>query len=251
MSASAQKRLIGKERLLDIMAARAFAYSFLSRSLSEEPGKDFIKLLVDEELLDSFPNIEDNALLKEGHESITFFLRDPDLLTEAGIDNLIGQYNRIFIGLGRKKSISPYESVYVSPDRLVFQEETMRVRAAYAKHDLQPKRLQQEPDDHISLELEFMQKLSEKALKEMRSNRFHKARRILRDQSSFLEDHLLKWAPQMAGEMSQKTDSAFFGGVARMLSGYLAADKEVVDTLIEEVRERIKRHKEKNEIKSV
>ncbi len=249
MAAGAKKRLVGKESLLDIMAARAFAYSFLSRAFLEEPSKEFLTVLVEQELIDSFLGLEENALLKAGHESVSFALRDPDILTDESIVALAGDYNRIFIGLGKKKSISPYESVYRSTDRLVFQKDTMDVRAVYAKHDLKVERFQQEPDDHIALELLFMQKLSEKCLKELRANRYHKSRRILKDQLVFLDDHMLKWVPKMAGQVTDKSQSSFFQGVGKMLGGHIKFDRELLDNLIDEITDRIKRHKDKNEMR--
>ncbi len=249
MAASAKKRLVGKESLLDIMAARAFAYSFLSRAFFEEPSKEFLTLLVEQELIDSFVGLEESALLKAGHDSLSFALRDPDILTDESVEDLAADYNRIFIGLGKKKSVSVYESVHRSTDRLVFQKDTMAVRAAYAKHDLKVERFQQEPDDHIGLELLFMQKLSEKCLKEMRGNRYHKARRILKDQLAFLDDHILKWVPKMAGKVVDNSQTNFFQGAGKMLGGHVKFDREMVDNLIDEITARIKQHKDKNEMR--
>src|SRR3990172_2328452 len=179
------KKPIGKEKLLDIMAARFCALTFLKRAFLEEPTKAYLELLAEGDILDYFPAGGDNGLLKSGFEALSFYLRDPNLLTGDGINDLAADYMYLFIGPG-KLGAAPYESVYRSGKPLVFQEHTMEVRAEYAKHDLIPEKFQQEPDDHISLELDFLLKLTEEATKEIRANRYGKAKKLAQTQKKFL-----------------------------------------------------------------
>lgn len=250
MSTKTRGKLIGRETLLNIMAARAFAYAFLSRSLWDEPSKEYFEVLIEDELLSSFPFIDESALIKEGVDNITFFLRDPNLLSQDGVEAGKGEYNRLFFGFEKELRVSPYESVNLSPDKLVFQKETMAVREAYAKYELRPKKFQREPDDHIGLELEFMQKLCEQCLKDIRASRFHKAKRVMRDQLSFLEDHLLKWAPALGQKITDTATSDFYRGAGRILTGFLLADKELASDLLDELSERIKSHRKTKEEKT-
>ena len=70
-------------------------------------------------------------------------------------------YLRLFVGLGTPLA-PPWESVWASDARLLFQRETLDVRYWYRSAGLQIARLHHEPDDHIGLELEFIGLLLER-----------------------------------------------------------------------------------------
>ena len=72
-----------------------------------------------------------------------------DLLSQ-NFDDLQTDYARLFIGPA-KVLTPPWESVYFSEERLVFQEETLQVREWYRRFDLQSVKLHAEPDDHVGL----------------------------------------------------------------------------------------------------
>lgn len=58
----------------------------------------------------------------------------------------------------------PWASVHLSPEKLLFEDETFAVREAYARHGLAAPLLNREPDDHIALELEFCATLLSRSL---------------------------------------------------------------------------------------
>jgi TorA maturation chaperone TorD len=58
----------------------------------------------------------------------------------------------------------PWASVYLSKERLIFDENTLAVRRFYRDWKLETVHYKKEPDDHIGLELEFMAILSERTL---------------------------------------------------------------------------------------
>ena len=70
-------------------------------------------------------------------------------------DQVNDDYINLFVGLGHVKA-APWGSVYSSQERLVFQPETLEVRAWYRRFGCEPAKLGSEPDDHIGTELEFL-----------------------------------------------------------------------------------------------
>ncbi len=250
MSLTKKTRLIGKERLLDVMAARAFGYAFLARAFMEEATADYLAVLVEEGVAESFPSVEQNDILKQGHEELLFFLRDPDLLTGLSCDDLASDYSRLFIVSG-KSMAQPYESMYLSSQDRLFQEHTMQVRAVYARNGYKAKNFQQEPDDHIGLELSFLGKLVEDTLPTMRSGHFNKAKRLVREQKSFLDEHLGLWVRRFAQKVIDGAQTPFYSGLAKMLIGYVEIEKNLVDELIDELGARIKDEKESRKLKRV
>lgn len=244
MKVDQTKKLVAKEKLLDILAARYCALAFLKRAFLEEPTKEYLELLTEGDVLAYFPEVGDDALLKSGYEALSFYLRDPGLLTKDSVKKLGAEYLSLFIG-PEKLGAAPYESVYRSARPLVFQEHTMEVRAEYAKHGLIPERFQQEPDDHISLELDFMLRLVEKTMADIRAKRYSKARKLMQAQKSFMTDHVMKWVPAFSAKVIESAKTDFYRGIGKMLIGYLKMDQALIDGLVKELDARAKQERAK------
>lgn len=83
-------------------------------------------------------------------------------------------------------------------------------------------KLNGERDDHIALELEFMAVLAEEMLS--KENLCYSCLGLADAQIKFLEDHLLKWAPEFAAELQQATSSPLYKGLAELLQEFLPSD---------------------------
>jgi len=94
-----------------------------------------------------------------------------------------------------------------------------------------PKHFRQEADDHLGLELDFMYQLSELSLKYLQQQDFTGLSEVLEDQKAFLQDHLLKWVPELTQKILASANLAFYQGMAKILNGYLALDLEALEEL--------------------
>ena len=243
-------RLIGKKRILDLLTVRSFAYTLLKRFLIEESTKGFLNILIEEELLDQFPWAGENGDIRDGLEALTFFLRDPELLTPGTLTKLESDYLTLFIGTGRLKA-PPWESVYLSQRKIVYQEHTLAVREAYARAGYRAKNMGREPDDHIALELDFMASLTDEAAKAFRAGKLYKAKKALMAQKDFLSDHILKWAPKLADNIIESAATDYYRGIARLLLGLIQVDKGALSELLDQIAARIKKERQKNRLKVV
>lgn len=234
---------LSKKLIMDMLAMRQFVYTFLTRSFIEEPSRDFVELLSSEEMMEAFPFIEESEMLRGGVEALSFYLRDPDLLSTKNMDDLAADFTNLFVGPNKVKA-PPWESIYVSDQRLVFRDETIDVRNTYAKQSLIPKNIHLEPDDHISLELDFLVHLTKRALTELRANKLSHAKRTLTEQKKFMQSHLLKWVSDLAGNVRHFARTDFYRGTANILEGFVGADYERLKTLIGELDIKIKKQKE-------
>lgn len=244
MPQKTKERPMAKKKLLDQMAQRLFAYSFLKRAFIEEPTKEFLNLLLQEGFLENFMAKDENKQIQEGVETISFYLKDPDLLSEQNILELGADYVNLFIGPG-KLPAPPYESVYSSKKRWVFQEETMQVREEYLRQNLISERYRQEPDDHIALELDFIRHLCDQTLKDVRANHLALARRNLNTQNQFLNEHLSKWAPNFSQKVAKNARTDFYRGAAKLLLGFLTHDKQKIEELLKNINLRIRQERQK------
>ena len=78
-----------------------------------------------------------------------------DVGHDVMVERVNDDYIELFVGLGSVEA-PPWESVYTCGERLVFQPETLAVRAWYRRFGREPVRLNSEPNDYIGTELEFL-----------------------------------------------------------------------------------------------
>jgi putative dimethyl sulfoxide reductase chaperone len=198
-------------RTLDDFAA---AFTTLSSLLVSAPAAPVLDRVRDAELLREWP--------LPGHPDCR---RGTALLAESATareqESLVRRdYNRLFRGPERMKA-PPYESVHRSKEHLVFEQETMQVRAAYAEFGLTAPRLGAEPDDHIGLELSFVATLAVHGMDAMEAGDDLELARVLRALVAFLDEHLLAWAPRCLAQAADGSTTLFYQGVAALGLGTL------------------------------
>ncbi|MGV8965853.1 MAG: TorD/DmsD family molecular chaperone [Cellulomonas sp.] len=207
--------LLGDRRGLNVTLDRfAAAFTALSGLLVTSSGEAVLDRVRAPELLADWPLPEDPDCA-----------RGVELLREsgaAGEDEVLVRrdYNRLFYGPGPMLA-PPYESVHRSDEGLVFEQETMQVRAAYAQFQLAAPRLNKEPDDHLGLELGFLGELCVRAMDAVDANDDHELTRLLVGVQDFLDAHLLIWGPQCLTQAADGAQTLFYRGVAALGIGTL------------------------------
>ncbi len=211
----------------DALRGRKATYAFLARLFRTE---------VDQELLDTlmgmqFPANTGNSQVDKGYRMIVEYLNhaDANVLTDLAID-----YVRAFIGSGNDGFCAayPYESVYTSPKRLMMQDARDEVLALYRAAGLDKKDDWKEGEDHIALELEYLQVLCDRALEAWLAGDDARCERELLSQRNFLTDHLMAWYPMMAGDMMKFPKTSFYQGLGVLLTGFLSNEREFLDDVL-------------------
>ncbi len=189
--------------------ARAAAWTVLAQLLAAAPEQASLDAVRDEALLAQWP-----LPLDADAERGLALLRAS---REAGEDAraVADDHLRLFRGAGPVLA-PPWASVYTSQDGLVFDEETLRVRAVYAAHGLQVPQLHREPDDHISNELAFCTTLLLRALDAAEAGDDDAALRCAADHDAFVRDHLALFAPEFFALVSKNATTDFHRGVAAL-----------------------------------
>ncbi len=231
-------------RARDEAAARQFGYSILRRVFIEPPSAEFAEMLNDPEVSEAFPYRSASKSVEEGFEVIHGHLSEDSAHSTEGILTLQDDYNQLFIGPG-KLPCPPWEAVYRSEKRRVFQKETMAVRRAYEAYELQPEKFKREPDDHIALELDFMGKLCEYFGDHVKDKKYAKARNILNNQVEFLDNHLLKWVPQFVADIQGAAWTELYKGAASVLEGFLVKEREYIEEMVHMIDNKIMAEKKK------
>lgn len=179
---------------------------------------------VDQDLLDSLKNIEilfdsNDQAIKEGLKVLKSFIEFPieNALTELEVD-----YYNLFAGC-YKDSPFPYESVYTSEERLMMQDARDQVLKIYGEEKFEASSENHEPEDHISIELEFMVFLNQKAINSLRNDEEELALSCWHKQKNFLEKHLNNWVPTFCSDIEKMAQTGFYVGIAKITSGVLAS----------------------------
>lgn len=215
-----------------LMELRMFIYDTLRRAFLSEPDASFLENIQKVCVSEGFPFQKESKELAEGVAEIGQFLKQLDVANGDSMDRLYWDYTRLFIG-PHELPTPPWESAYLSEERLLFQKETLEVRRAYLKYALIAKEFKREADDHLGLELDFMYQLCLLALKGIDEQKSTEVREIIEDQRDFLEKHLLQWVPQLCQDILQNANTSFYRGMAKVLSGALTVDYQATQDLLE------------------
>ncbi len=213
--------------LVELMNARARSYGMLARLFREEVDLPTLRELQQMR----FPQATGNAAADEGYHQLYDYLKRAwdDSVTELAID-----YVSTFIGHGVNgySAAYPYESVYTSERRLLMQEARAEVLATLRENELMRGNWN-EAEDHIALELEFMQRLSLRAAEALSDNAEDEAIAYLRTSYDFLENHLLNWVPMLVADMRMHARTLFYQGLAQLTLGSLREDEAVLRELLD------------------
>ncbi len=145
-------------------------------------------------------------------------------VSDRGMERLQGDHFQLFVGSGMPMA-PPWESFYRTEERLMVSNHTLGVRAFYERFGLVSERKDQEPEDHIGLELEFMGWLCDRYGQCVRKGDVREAALTLQAQRDFLDDHLLQWVARFCEEVARSAWTDFFHGMANLTEGFVAWDR--------------------------
>lgn len=215
--------------LVAVNEQRASTYGFLSRLYRSE---------VTPELLEELHGLRyrvhtGNAKVDEGHRLIATYLSGlwADSATELAAD-----YLRTFFGHGYNGHAAayPFESVYSSEKRLLMQSARDEVLALYRAAGLAKQESWKEGEDHIALELEYMQTLVLRTVEALRADEADEAYQLVKRQNSFMEYHVGAWAPLLCEQMQRFAKTDFYQGLALLTEGFLETDAALMRELLGE-----------------
>lgn len=213
-----------------LLANRKYLYHLLQKIFGDEPTLETLNSLNSDFTQTSLALLS----MEDKLSGIKSFLSKLEQDREKELDKLCSEYTRLFLG-PTKLPAPPWESVYVNKERLIFQESTLKVREWYLKYDFVPTNYRTEADDHIALELDFMANLADFAENSLENNQIDSLIKILNDQKSFLEKHMLNWVPQYVADLQASTTHPFYFEAAGILNLFLKVDHAVVTEIIREL----------------
>jgi TorA maturation chaperone TorD len=199
---------------------RSDIYGLLATVFRQEPNAALIRELRAPQLSGAFSDL--GVDLGEA-----FFTTPENQLIE-----ILGlEFTRLFIG--PDSHISAHESIFADMDNGVsalWGETTVAVKNFIETTGLDYKPEFNGVPDHVSVELEFMQKLAAWEADKWQQNDRENAEFCLKVQRMFLEQHLLAWLPQFCDVVMAQADIRFYAGVAELTKNFLEFEQQSIKT---------------------
>lgn len=175
------------DELLAMLRVRGWVYKFLAQVLYNEPDKENLKAFSEENLF--------SLMVAEGEENsavaeLAQILEDMKSYESRKWEELRQDHIALFSNSGPVLA-TPWESVYLSEERILYDEHTLAVQDFYKKWGFEAVRKEKGPADHAGMECSFLAALTMLCINALQEGRDDKIRPNLLVQSEFLKDHLL------------------------------------------------------------
>jgi TorA maturation chaperone TorD len=206
-----------RKSMNEIAMARSRIYGLLAAIFRAEPTPDFLKELKEPDMSEVFSDL--------GVDLGDALRTRPD---EEVLEELAIEYTRLFIGPG--PFISPHESVFVEAEGGrggdLWGKRTGEVKRFIEGTGLDYASAYNGIPDHVSVELEFLQKLAEWEAGKWAEDDHENADFCLKVEKRFIEEHLGKWVPELCDKVSAEAESPFYREMAKFTKEFIEFDYE-------------------------
>jgi TorA maturation chaperone TorD len=206
-----------RKDMAETAASRSNVYGLLAAVFRAEPSAAFLAQVKSPEFA--------NAL-----ESLDLSLGDDfqDTPCDQLAEGLAVEYTRLFIGPGPR--ISPHESMnmeYENPmEATLWGPQTVKVKKFIEAAGLEYDDSFAGMPDHVSAELEFMQRLAKKEAGAWAEPNEEFATNILKIEERFLDEHLSRWISRFCEKVIEHSEHPFYQGFAGVTKGFLEYEGE-------------------------
>jgi len=198
--------------------ARSNIYALLSRVLMQEADTELVDIInQDNAILEMMPNykIWEPRTTLQSSELLERHL-NPDF-TNLSLLHLI-----------------PYETFYTRDDQMIETGGANPVTDMYSAYDFMVDFAVARvvSADHIGVELEFMHHLCEAQIKAMNGNDQDAVRELLEVERTFLDKHLLRWAPLYLINMKFESRTPLYYDAADMALEFILSDYQYLSETV-------------------
>ena len=219
-----------------LLTGEMLLFRLLGQVLYAEPEWNQLQALFDQDVFSESPFGADQPDVERGLTLLQSWGQQViDHPHEEMFKALKDDYLQLFIGIDWVQA-PPWESVYFSERRLLFQEQTLQVRDWYLRYNLLPEHLNNEPDDHIGLEMAFLSHLAELGLYALDRQDQRAFDELLQAQRNFASRHFLRWVPMWCDLAEKNARTEFYRGLACLVRGAMLelSTQLEVEILVEE-----------------
>jgi TorA maturation chaperone TorD len=218
---------------------RAALYSLLSRAFKVEVNELFLDdIIAAEPTIRSLADSQGGEELLKGSKLLLEFTdqvkstKSSDSEMEALLINLASEYASLFLGVGTDP-VHLVESVYLGKDHLLYEQPYHDVLVAYRSLSFEKEKDFHEPEDHVAVEFQFMAMMCRWTSQALDKDDVENASKYLNLQKEFLEDHIVKWVPQLCKKLEATATASFYKALAHLTLGFIDLESEMPDHLVD------------------
>jgi len=206
-----------KQQREAVARMRSHLYGFLATVYRQEVTPDLFRRVKDPQFLEALSDLGadwSGDFSKKSEEEI--------------LEDLAMEYAMLFLGPG--KHISPHESVHHQREDgqwgQLWGESTVEVKKFIETAGLNYHSDFTGMPDHISAELEFMERVTEREGQAWKENDEKAALYCRKIEKKFIEEHLLKWIPQFCDKVTEAAELPFYRDIAVLTKHFIVFEKE-------------------------
>ncbi len=206
--------MLMESTMIEKLREERYIFNLLKHIFWAEPAKEFLR---DIQNVDIIPEEDE---IDRGLNLIIETVKSNNSRLDEYLNDLSLEFARLFIGPKNPPAI-PYASFYLSESKTIMSDVTIDVRKMYLDAGMAVQNLYSIPDDHIGIELEFLQYLTEKTIDLFEHGQREDASRLYEMREDFLNDHMASWIPFFADKVIESTQDDFYKGAAFILKGII------------------------------
>ena len=187
-------------------------------------------------LFEQLANSAEDELLKDRFIALSATIKDFEKNVDKSnlLTDLAAEYASLFLNAG-PSPVYLVESVYLGKHHLLYEEPYFEVLDAYKTLGFEKSPKFKEPEDHLAVELEFMAKLIDLTMQNLDENNLEYAKGYLKLQKEFLDDHLIKWVPQLCQKLEEASSNKFYKSLAKLLHGLIKVEEQFIPFIIDKI----------------
>jgi len=205
---------------------RELVYGWLAGLFAREPDCETLSAYESKEGAAFLDELSNEATLCPTVKILRKLLEGEPKQVALGLAVVFG---KLFYGVDGPKTISPYESAYISARGTLFQESFTELNTIIKQLGLSVADTFKEPSDHISVELTVMSEMAGRLEAAAGTNNVTLISDLIDKQRSFLDAHLLVWLPEFRDGCLAREPASLYAIAAESALAYTRQDRIWLD----------------------
>jgi TorA maturation chaperone TorD len=231
---------LSAQELAELARARASFYAFANIHFTNLPDMTFVNHVRSSNFLTALDALVNDTSMPEDITKGAALMRgylDSNTKTDGAklSDNLGVDRTRLYRGLSPSYGPPPpYEAVWSKTDKNVASV-LVTISGIYQQNGMTVSPDAHDRVDSAGVELDYEYQLAIREAEAWQAGDSEKAKGLLKQQEMFMREHLGMWVPGFVEKALTMAETDFYRGHLMMLRGFLAAEEERMQVILEDI----------------